>query len=39
MPFLFDLEEEGPQVFSAILFDIDPVTKKCQSVERVLIIE
>ncbi len=39
MPFLFELEEEGPQVFSAILFDIDPVTKKCQSVERVLIIE
>lgn len=39
MPVLFELEEEGPQVFSAIVFEIDIKTKKCISVERVLIVE
>jgi metallophosphoesterase (TIGR00282 family) len=35
MPILFELEEQGEYVFSAIEFDIDERTKKCNSVNRI----
>lgn len=35
MPILFELEEEGDYVFSAIEFDIDEKTKKCVDVNRI----
>lgn len=39
MPSAFELEEEGPSVFSGIIYDIDPISKKCRATERVLIVE
>ena len=37
MPSRFDLEEDGPCVYSAVIVDIDKKTKKTTGIERILI--
>ena len=39
MPCRFDLEEDGPCVYSAVIVDIDNQTKKTTGIERILITE
>ena len=39
MPCRFDLEEEGPMVYSAVIIDIDDNTNQTTAIERVMIIE
>lgn len=39
MPTVFELEEEGQFVFSAIEFTIDPISKKCTHIERIFNID
>ncbi len=39
MPCRFDLEEEGPMVYSAVILDIDDNTNRTTAIERVMIVE
>ena len=39
MPCRFDLEEEGPQVYSAVIVDIDDQTNRTTGIERIFITE
>ena len=39
MPCRFDLEEEGPMVYSAVIIDIDDNTNQTTAIERVMIVE
>ena len=39
MPCRFDLEEEGPMVYSAVIIDIDDNTNQTTAMERVMIVE
>lgn len=39
MPCRFDLEEEGPQVYSAVIVDIDDQTNRTTGIERIFLTE
>ena len=39
MPCRFDLEESGPQVYSAVIVDIDDATNRTTGIERIFITE
>ena len=39
MPCRFDVEENGPMVYSAVIVDIDDNTNKTSGIERLLIVK